>query len=160
MKNQKSRRLNRKQIKRKTIKRKTIKRKTIKRKTIKRKTIKRKQNKKLAYNQKKMYGGDFNLDQQNDLKGLLTTYFDFSDDEELEDVMKKLNIISQLYSSNPPYNFNSLIRTIENSNSKEDFIEWLKTESEKVNGVTDNEDSDNDYDDDVYYDDDDDDGFY
>jgi hypothetical protein len=101
-----------------------------------------------------MYGGDFNLEQQNDLKGLLTTYFDFSDDEELEDVMKKLNIISQLYSSNPPYNFNVLIRIIENSNSKEDFIEWLKEESEKVNGVTDNEDSDSDNDD-VYYDDDD-----
>ena len=106
-----------------------------------------------------MYGGDFNLDQQNDLKGLLTTNFDFSDDEELEDVMKKLNIISQLYSSNPPYNFNFLIRKIENSNSKEDFIKWLKTESEKVNGVTDNEVSDSDNDD-VYYDDDDDDGFY
>ena len=142
MKNQKSRRLNRKQIKRKTIKRKTIK---------------RKQNKKLAYNQKKLYGGDFITYQQDILKGLLTTNFDFSDDEELEDVMKKLNIISQKYSSNPPYNFNVLIRKIENSNSKEDFINWLKKESEEVNGATDNEDSDSDNDD-VYYDDDD--GFY
>ena len=130
MKNQKSRRLNRKQIKHKTIKRKTIK---------------RKQNKKLAYNQKKLYGGDFNTEEQDILKGLLikNKNLNFSD-EELEDVMKKLNTISQVYSY-PPY-FIRLQRTIENSISKIEFNKWLQEEccNDKYKGVTDDEDSDSD----------------
>jgi hypothetical protein len=154
MKNQKSRRLNRKQIKRKTIKRKTIKRKTIKRKTIKRNTIKRKQNKKLAYNQKKLYGGNFNTEKQEFLKLLLQNKFNFSDDE-LEDVMTKLNLISHVYSK--PSFFKGLKTKIMLSTNKREFTDWLESEccSDKYHGATDYESSD---DSDVYvYDSDDDD---
>jgi hypothetical protein len=136
MNNQKNRRLNRK----------TIKRKTIKCKTIKRKTIKRKQNKKIAYKQKKMYGGKFNKEQEIILKQLLEK-FDYSD-EELESVMEKLNSISQIYSR--PYSFYVLIRKVNNSNSKIEFDEWLEKEccSDKYKGATDDEDDDYDEDDD------------
>jgi hypothetical protein len=120
MNNQKSRRLNRKQIKRKTIKRKTIKRKTIKRKTIKRKTIKRKQNKKIAYNQKKMHGGKFNETEEDTLK-LSLERFNFSD-EELKEVITILGLGSQQFWGN---NLEQLIAQIETIPNKEEFMEWL-----------------------------------
>jgi len=124
MKNQKSRRLNRKQIKRKTIKRKTIK---------------RKQNKKLAYNQKKLYGGDFNDKEQKILKRLLKKKFNFINNE-LEDVMTKLNLISQVYSY--PRHFTRLQGIIRESNSKKELNDWLQYEYDNRKGATDEEDSD------------------
>ena len=129
MKNQKSKRLNRKQIKRKTIK--------------------RKQNKKLAYNQQKLYGGDFNKKQQKDLKRLLKKNINLNfSDEELKDVMKKLNTISQVYLSNYPYYFNVLKTKIMVSTNKRGFTDWLEGEcNDKYKGVTDDEDEDEDEDD-------------
>ncbi len=130
MNKQKSRRINRKQIKRKTIKRKTIKRKTIKRKTIKRKTIKRKtikrktikrkQNKKIAYNQKKMHGGKFNPVEEKALKKSLEK-FNFND-EELNEVITKLGSGSHHFWGKY---FEQLKDQIGEINDKEDFLEWL-----------------------------------
>ena len=150
MNNQKSKRLNRKQIKRKTIKRKTIKRNTIKRNTIK-----RKQNKKLAYNQKKLYGGDFNTEEQDILKCLLTVNknLKFTKKIGLEDVMTNLNSIAHVYSK--PSFFIRLQRKILQSNSVKELNDWSQREYNNYRGATDNEDSD---DSDVYvYDSDDDD---
>ena len=132
MKNQKSRRINRKQPKRKTIKRKTIKRKTIKRKTIKRNTIKRKttkrkttkrkttkrkQNKKIVYNQKKMYGGDFNPEEKEILKESLKK-FNFNE-KDLEKVMRTLGYGGRYYSGN---NLIQLTNQYEHLN-KDEFLE-------------------------------------
>jgi len=133
MKNQKSRRLNRKQIKRKTIKRNTIKRKTIK----------RKQNKKLAYNQKKLYGGNFNTEEQDILKCLLKVNknLKFTKKIGLEDVMTNLNLISQVYSY--PRYFIRLQRIILQSNSIKELNDWLQEQYNNRQGATDEEDSDN-----------------
>jgi hypothetical protein len=140
MKYQKNRSLKRKTIKRN---RKTIKRN---RKTIKRnhKTIKRKQNKKITYSQKKcMAGGSFNLDQQEILKGLLIENENLNfTDEELKDVMTKLNSVAQVYWKR---HFEVLKIIIRNSQSKQIFNTWLEKEccSGKYKGVTDSEDSEN-----------------
>ena len=117
----------------------------LKRKTIKRKTIKRNQNKKIAYNQKKMYGGKFNKQQELILKGELKK-FHYSV-EELESVMEKLNSISQVYSR--PYSFKVLKAKVYYSNSKIKFNDWLEKEccSDKYKGTTDEEDPDYDDDD-------------
>jgi len=134
MKNQKSRRLNRKQIKRNTIKRNTIK---------------RKQNKKLAYNQKKLYGGDFNTVEQDILKCLLKVNknLNFTKKTGLNNVMTNLNSIAHVYSY-PPY-FIRLQRKILQSNSEKELNDWLQEEYEKYQGATDyEEDDDNDDDDD------------
>jgi hypothetical protein len=137
MNNQKSRRL---------------KRKTIKRKTIKRKTIKRKQNKKLAYNQKKMYGGDFNPQQQKTLKKLLTKNKQLNfDDHELKDVMTKLNSISCRYEK--PNFFEKLQTIINNSQNKIEFNNWLEEKCDQNNGETDDEDDCHDLDEFVNLDD-------
>jgi len=139
MKNQKSRRLNRKQIKRNTIKRNTIK---------------RKQNKKLAYNQKKLYGGDFNTEEQDILKCLLKVNkkINFTKKKTgLNNVMTNLNSIAHVYSH--PLYFIRLQRKILQSNSEKELNDWLQEEYEKYQGATDYEDSDSD---DEYGDDDDD----
>ena len=166
MKNQKSRRINRKQPKRKTIKRKTIKRKTIKRKTTKRKTTKRKQNKKIVYNQKKMYGGDFNPEEKKILKESLER-FDFTP-KELEEVMKILGYGGHYFSGD---NLIELTSQYEDFLNKHEFLAWLFDEDEGYVYLveahqTDNEDNDEDDDDDDDDDDEnfdwvlDDDGFY
>ena len=136
MKNQKSRRLNRKQIKRKTIK--------------------RKQNKKLAYNQKKLYGGDFNTEEQDILKCLLKVNkkLNFTKKtglNKLNNVMTNLNSIAHVYSY-PPY-FIRLQRKILQSNSEKELNDWLQEEYYKYQGATDSEeygDSDDDDDDDYW----------
>jgi hypothetical protein len=126
MKNQKSRRINRKQTKRNTIKRNTIK---------------RKQNKKIVYNQKKMYGGDFNADEKEILKESLER-FDFNE-EELEKVMKILGYGGHHLSGD---NLEQLTSQYEHLN-KDEFMEWLVDEDNgymhavKDDG-TDNEDED------------------
>ncbi len=132
MNKQKSRRINRKQIKRKTIKRKTIKRKTIKRKTIK-----RKQNKKIAYNQKKMHGGKFNPVEVNDLKQSLER-FNF-DDEELNEVIEKLGLGSHHFWDDNLEQLKYQINAIPN---KEKFLEWLKT---SYNIFAEDDGTDNEY---------------
>ena len=157
MNNQKSRRINRKQIKRKTTKRKTIKRKTTKRKTIKRKTIKRKtikrkttkrkQNKKIVYNQKKMYGGKFNPDEEEILKKSLKR-FNFNE-EKLEQVMETLGYGGHYFSAN---NLIQLTSQYEHLN-KDAFLEWLSNEHDGYmhaveDDETDNEDDDEEDDDD------------
>ena len=161
MKNQKSRRINRKQTKRKTTKRKTIKRKTTKRKTIKRKTTKRKttkrkQNKKIVYNQKKMYGGKFNPDEEEILKKSLER-FNFNE-EELEEVIKILGYGGHYLSGN---NLIQLTSQYQHLNI-DDFLEWLSNEHDGYmhaveDDETDNEDEDEDEYEDEYDDEDEDD---
>ena len=136
MKNQKSRRINRKQPKRKTIKRKTIK---------------HKQNKKIVYNQKKMYGGRFNELEETELKNALSKKFDFSD-EELEKVIKLLGRGGHYFSGDKlPDLIIYLISDNENDNdnNKDNFMEWLFNEDDGYahaveHDETDNEDEDDD----------------
>jgi len=121
------------------------KNRSLKRKTIKRnrKTIKRKQNKKITYSQKKcMAGGSFNLEQQEILKGLLIENENLNfTDEELKDVMTKLNSLAQVYWKR---HFEVLKIIIINSQSKQIFNTWLEKECNgKYKGVTDSEDSEN-----------------
>ena len=141
MKNQKSRRINRKQTKRNTIKRKTTKRKTIK----------HTQNKKIVYNQKKMYGGRFNELEEAKLKKSLSEKIDFSD-EELEKVIEILGRGGHYFSGDKlPDLILYLISDNENDNdnNKHNFMEWLFNEDDGyVHAVehdeTDNEDEDDD----------------
>ena len=136
MKNQKSRRINRKQSRRKTIKRKTIKRKTIKRKTTK-----RKQNKKIVYNQKKMYGGKFG-EYDTEILKISLERFNFNE-KELEEVMRKLGLSAHHLSG---HNLIQLISQYQSLNIKEEFFQWLDDvymDTFEDDG-TDNEDNDDD----------------
>ena len=142
MKNQKSRRINRKQPKRKTIKRKTTKRKTTK----------RKQNKKIVYNQKKMYGGDFNPEEKEILKKSLER-FNFNE-EDLEKVMRALGYGGHYLSGDKLIQLTSQYQHL----NKDDFLEWLYNENDGYmhaveDDETDNEDEDEDEDDDIDLDD-------
>jgi len=166
MKNQKSRRINRKQTKRKTIKRNTIKRKTTKRKTTKRKTTKRKttkrkttkrkQSKKIVYNQKKMYGGKFNPEEEDILKKSLER-FNFNE-EELEEVIKILGYGGHYLSGDKLIQLTSQYQHL----NKDAFLEWLSNEHDGYmhaveDDETDNEDEEEDEDEDEYDDEDEDD---
>ena len=154
MKNQKSRRINRKQTKRKTIKhkttkRKTTKRKTTKRKTTKRKTTKRKQSKKIVYNQKKMYGGKFNPEEEEILKKSLER-FNFNE-EEWEEVIKTLGYGGHEFSGKKIYDLAEYLN--QGDDDKDKFMEWLgNIDDGYVHAVeddeTDNEDNDDEDDED------------
>jgi len=90
-----------------------------------------------------MAGGSFNLDQQEILKGLLIENENLNfTDEELKDVMTKLNSVAQVYWKR---HFEVLKIIIRNSQSKQIFNTWLEKEccSGKYKGVTDSEDSEN-----------------
>ncbi len=103
---------------------------------INRKQIKRKQNKKIAYNQKKMHGGKFNPVEVNVLKQSLER-FNF-DDEELNEVIEKLGSGAHHCWKDK---LEQLIYQIDGMPNKEVFLDWLTSFYCTVFAVDDGTDS-------------------